>query len=80
MQFDSLSDFLAMGGYGFYVWLSVGVCMAALVFLVLLTLTDKKRLIKQIKHETARQQRMQKARQSFATSQHQHGISNESQT
>ena len=24
MQFDSFSQFLAMGGYGFYVWLSFG--------------------------------------------------------
>lgn len=29
MQFDSLSDFLAMGGYGFYVWWSYAI--AALV-------------------------------------------------
>ncbi|HLZ35284.1 MAG TPA: heme exporter protein CcmD [Nitrospira sp.] len=31
MQWNSLSEFLAMGGYGFYVWTSFGVtglCMA----------------------------------------------------
>ena len=36
MQFDSLHDFLAMGGYALYVWLSFGVSLLAhtLVWLV----------------------------------------------
>jgi heme exporter protein D len=33
MQFDSLSAFIDMGGYGFFVWLSYG---AALMIFVLL--------------------------------------------
>ncbi|MBB5205029.1 heme exporter protein D [Inhella inkyongensis] len=32
MNWASVSDFLAMGGYGFYVWGSYGVCL--LVFVV----------------------------------------------
>ena len=35
MQFDSLHDFLAMGGYALYVWLSFGVSLLALVWVVL---------------------------------------------
>ena len=31
MQFDSFSDFIAMGGYGFYVWLSFGTCALILL-------------------------------------------------
>jgi heme exporter protein D len=31
MSFSSLSDFLAMGGYGLYVWGSLGMCGAAIV-------------------------------------------------
>ena len=31
MQWNSLADFLHMGGYGLYVWGSFGVCAAALV-------------------------------------------------
>ena len=31
MQWNSVSDFLAMGGYGFYVWGSYGVTLAAMV-------------------------------------------------
>ena len=37
MQWGSLSEFLAMGGYGFYVWGSLGaaaVCMAGEVMLL----------------------------------------------
>ena len=31
MQWNSLSDFLHMGGYGLYVWGSFGVCAAAML-------------------------------------------------
>lgn len=37
MQWGSLSEFLAMGGYGFYVWVSFGataVCLIGEVFLL----------------------------------------------
>ena len=38
MQFDSFSDFLAMGGYGFFVWLSFGF---GLFLLLALTIQSK---------------------------------------
>lgn len=31
MQFHSLADFLAMGGYGFYVWLAYGITLVLVV-------------------------------------------------
>lgn len=31
MQWNSLSDFWAMGGYGLYVWSSFGLCAIAMV-------------------------------------------------
>lgn len=31
MQFESLSDFFAMGGHGLYVWLAYGVTLSILV-------------------------------------------------
>ena len=31
MQWQSMSDFFAMGGYGFYVWGSFGLCAAAMI-------------------------------------------------
>lgn len=44
MQFDSLGDFFAMGGYGIYVWCSFGVCVFALAFLVIHTFLVSKQL------------------------------------
>jgi heme exporter protein D len=31
MQWSSLSDFLAMGGYGFYVWVSFGATAVGMI-------------------------------------------------
>jgi heme exporter protein D len=31
MQWNSAADFFAMGGYGLYVWLSYGACLAVVV-------------------------------------------------
>jgi heme exporter protein D len=31
MQWNSMSEFLAMGGYAFYVWGSVGACALGMV-------------------------------------------------
>ena len=31
MNWSSVSDFLAMGGYGFYVWSSFGACALAML-------------------------------------------------
>ncbi len=31
MQWQSMSDFFAMGGYAFYVWGSFGVCAVAMI-------------------------------------------------
>ncbi len=40
MQFTSFSDFIAMGGHGFYVWLSYSV--SAVLFFVLIYLSKLK--------------------------------------
>jgi hypothetical protein len=32
MHWGSLDNFLAMGGYGFYVWISFGLTLACLLF------------------------------------------------
>lgn len=56
MHWNSLSDFLAMGGYAGYVWWSFGVtaaCMAIEPFLATRRLKDtQKRLARQIKAES----------------------------
>ena len=46
MQFETFSDFIAMGKYGFYVWLAYGVSAFLLILLVVLS-KQKHRAIKQ---------------------------------
>ncbi|MFW9611842.1 MAG: heme exporter protein CcmD [Fluviibacter sp.] len=48
MQWQSVSDFIAMGGYGFYVWGSFGVCAAAMLIEPLLVRHRRKQAIRQI--------------------------------
>ena len=60
MQFDSFSAFLAMGGYGFYVWLSFGVSTVLILALIFSSTRGHKQIIKNI---ALRQQREAKLRQ-----------------
>ena len=60
MQIDSISAFLAMGGYGFYVWLSYGVSILVLALLVLSSISSHK---KTKQHIAQRQKREIKLRQ-----------------
>ena len=64
MQFESLSEFIAMGGHGLYVWLAYG---ATLAILILSTVTVQSARRKQL-HELrwalqAQQQRQQQQQQ-----------------
>ncbi|GAA3538506.1 heme exporter protein CcmD [Zobellella aerophila] len=61
MKFDSLSAFLAMGGYGFYVWLSFAVTLVALLGLVLASITTRKRLLREVQQKQARAARRKAA-------------------
>ncbi|MDV2856473.1 MULTISPECIES: heme exporter protein CcmD [Oceanimonas] len=62
MKFDSWSAFLAMGGYGFYVWLSFAVTLLALLGLVVATINTKKRLLREVSQKQARAARREAAR------------------
>lgn len=59
MFFESVSDFLNMGGYGFYVWLSYGLSFLSIMGLVIQSIISKKNLIKEIKREQQRSQYQQ---------------------
>ncbi|WP_206483401.1 heme exporter protein CcmD [Thalassotalea sp. G2M2-11] len=61
MQFSSLADFIAMGGHGFYVWLSYGVSAALLLGLVITSISNNKRIIKQIQQRQQREQKLKQA-------------------
>jgi len=60
MQFSSFADFLNMGGYAFYVWLSYGVSTALIIYLLFASVNRHKSLLQQI---ALRQKREQKLRQ-----------------
>ncbi|WP_417614572.1 heme exporter protein CcmD [Oceanisphaera sp.] len=62
MKFDTWSEFWAMGGYGFYVWLSFGFTLVALVGIVISSMATKKSLLRAVKQKQARAQRRKAAR------------------
>lgn len=43
----SWQEFLAMGGYGFYVWTSYGICLVVLVANVLIPVIQRKQFLRQ---------------------------------
>ena len=43
----SLQEFLAMGGYGFYVWTSYGICLVVLVANVIIPVIQRKQFLRQ---------------------------------
>jgi heme exporter protein D len=43
----SLQEFLAMGGYGFYVWTSYGICLVVLVANVFIPVIQRKQFLRQ---------------------------------
>ena len=63
MQFDSFSDFMAMGGYGFYVWLSFGTCAFILLGILVNSILDTKRIKLSVEQQIAREVRIQQAKQ-----------------
>ncbi|MDO6636221.1 heme exporter protein CcmD [Pseudoalteromonas carrageenovora] len=63
MQFDSFSDFIAMGGYGFYVWLSFGTCALILLGILLNSLRDTKSIMASVEQQIIREERIKKAKQ-----------------
>ncbi|WP_218354850.1 heme exporter protein CcmD [Alteromonas lipotrueiana] len=69
MQFDSLSSLIAMGGYGFYVWLSFGVSFLVMGLLVIAAKAERRNLLKTISKNQQRQVRIQKARQNGQSAQ-----------
>jgi heme exporter protein D len=54
IQFDSIGDFLNMGGYAFYVWTSYAFAFVVLAVNLILPLRERNRLLKVLK---ARMQR-----------------------
>lgn len=62
MAFDSMSAFFAMGGYGFYVWLSVVICLLSIILLVVVSFYNRRQLRLNVRLEIARRERIKKAK------------------
>jgi heme exporter protein D len=43
----SLQEFLYMGGYGFYVWTSYGICLVVLLANVVIPVIQRKQFLRQ---------------------------------
>lgn len=54
-QFASLSDFFAMGNYGFYVWLSYAVSFAAMAGLIVYSRREQQQILHKTKRELQRE-------------------------
>ncbi|MFA7833675.1 heme exporter protein CcmD [Aeromonas dhakensis] len=63
MHFASFSDFLAMGGYAFYVWLSFGLTLLCLVGIVISTRMKTRSLLDELRSKQAREARRKAAQQ-----------------
>ncbi|WP_042011673.1 heme exporter protein CcmD [Aeromonas fluvialis] len=63
MHFASFSDFLAMGGYAFYVWLSFGLTLLCLVGIVISTRMKTRNLLGELRSKQAREARRKAAQQ-----------------
>tara|TARA_R110001583_G_scaffold50189_9_gene156657 strand:+ start:16952 stop:17158 length:207 start_codon:yes stop_codon:yes gene_type:complete len=61
MAFASLSDFIAMGGYSFYVWLAYGVSLLSLAVLIFSSVVKRKKIFYQVEQRLQREQRIKAA-------------------
>ena len=68
--FESFSAFLDMGGYAFYVWLSVAVTVLAIASLAISIQVQYRQLLTQLFFEQQRELRIRKARSQSSGEQH----------
>ncbi len=61
MQFNSFAEFLNMGGYAFYVWLSYGISTALIIYLIWASVNRHKAVLQQIAQRQKREQRLRQA-------------------
>lgn len=62
MQFNSFGDFINMGGYGFYVWLSFGVSALILSLLLISSKRGHQQIINQIAKRKQREDKLRQAK------------------
>lgn len=60
--FPTWQAFFAMGGYAFYVWLSVSVTLLSLVGIVIHTVWYRRQLLADIRRRQSREQRIRQSK------------------
>lgn len=65
--FLNWSDFFAMGGYGFFVWLAVALTFIPLLLLVVHTRLQRRTILHSVTRQQAREKRIQAAQQAEGT-------------
>ena len=63
MQFSSFNEFISMGGYGFFVWLSFGATALLLTLLVIDSKSGHKRIINHIAQQKRREEKLRQSRE-----------------
>jgi len=76
MQFNSFSDFINMGGYGFYVWLSFGAAALILTLLLISSKAGHQQIISQIAKRKQREDKLRQAKELRKKQNEQHEQSN----
>ena len=61
MFFQSWSDFINRGGYGFYVWLSYGISLVSMIILAIQSVKGRKSVLKEVLREQQREARLNQA-------------------
>ena len=62
-QFTSFAEFIDMGGYGFYVWLSFGFTLVSMLGLVYFSTKQSASIKRTISERMAREQRIKKSKE-----------------
>lgn len=60
-QFESISDFFAMGGYGFFVWLSYGITFLVCGILIWQSKREIRQTLNLVSKELARESQVKKS-------------------
>ena len=61
MFFESWSDFIQMGGYGFYVWLAYGVSLLSILVLALQSLWGRNSVLTEVRRDEQRAARLKQS-------------------
>ena len=67
MQFNSFEEFIAMGGYGLYVWSAFAVSIIAMALIVVHTRAQSRRLRSDLLKQQQREEKLKMAKEMEGT-------------